>query len=133
MLSIFIISLFYSLSTQFEKNIQKASLALGALQKTALLINTQDSEIMMIKYMQKAIKKRGFKFSFSLASVNKKIFLLLFYSDSNYLPLPLTGLAAAPQSSARKAFATAHLTKRHFSPIVRGATKKEPQKRFLLV
>lgn len=36
-----------------------------------------------------------------------------------------TGLAATPQSSARAAFATAHLTERHFSSIIRGSHKKK--------
>ena len=70
-------------------------------------------------------KKNRFLGSFFVASVNKKDILPLFCTDSNYSPLPLTGLAAAPQSSARAAFATAHLTERHFSPIVRGSQRKK--------
>lgn len=42
-----------------------------------------------------------------------------------FIWLPLTGLAAAPQSSARAAFAAAHLTELHFSPIVRGNQRKK--------
>lgn len=42
-----------------------------------------------------------------------------------FIWLPLTGLAAAPQSSARAAFAAAHLTELHFSPIVRGSQRKK--------
>ena len=49
----------------------------------------------------------------------KKIFLLLFCTDSNHSPLPLTGLAATPQSSPLR---SEH--ERHFSPIVRGSHKK---------
>ena len=55
--------------------------------------------------------------------VQKILFLLLCF-DLNYSPMPLTGLAPAAQSSARAAFATAHLTERHFSPIVRGSHEK---------
>ena len=64
-----------------------------------------------------ATKKEPQKRFLLVASVKKDNFTT-FCADSNYSPLPLTGLAAAPQSSPLR---SEH--ERHFSSIVKGNQK----------
>ena len=62
-------------------------------------------------------------YSLMMASMYKKDIFATFCADSNHSPLPLTGLAAAPQSSPLR---SEH--ERHFSPIVRDSHKKRTAK-----
>ena len=80
-----------------------------------------------------------------MASVNKKDIFALFCSDSNYSPMPLTGLAAAPQSSPLPLRARTDspapllpcspvlLARASSLPIVRGSQRKKRGKTSLSV